>query len=233
MEMSVGVRMEPIFPRFEDAFLQEFSVCAMFDVDSEPRFQGLDSEIRVQCRYAAEEGWVWIRLRIEIKDKIRGHVHCDIAREGVYVEGDTATTVSSDELENLLRRFCGQRAEVAFNGDYLLSLTDLPRRGIISTLLGVQTEASGAHLFLDGASMAISSDLFTSLNWKYDPVYETVCATLRAETQLSIEPDYLFTLAGQMREGFDCLILEKSGSTTDYDKRTRHVEGGMRKVAKE
>lgn len=210
------------FPDFDDQLLEQFTACANFHADDASRLTGI-GRIGLQAQVNASGGPIWIRLVCEPDDEgVHGHVHFDIGREFIYEEVKSLTTVTPEELADAASRFFGQTMDVRFIATYSIMVEVLPRHGLISALLGIETESCGHCLALDGASMSIVGDLFTRLRWDLDEETDAVEVELTADTQTEYTTNYLPALIDVMRDGLECFVLETGEARKYAGNRPKH-----------
>ncbi|MCH8216356.1 MAG: hypothetical protein IH892_06245, partial [Planctomycetes bacterium] len=165
------------------------------------------------------EGAAWLRLLLDLEDGKPGHFHFDIGRDSVYGEQKSLEIVDINEVHKLVDRFAGLDVRIALSAEYSIPLNQLPERGMISTLLGVETESCGVNLSVDGASMSIEDDVFTRIRWFYNKNKKCIEANLEAQTESEIDDEYLEDAVELMRVGLECFIFETSEDLR-YDTKT-------------
>jgi len=219
-------------PDFRDEMLQEATVCGYFHADASSRLDGLPTHTLLQSSYESG-GKVWIRLIIDKEDDgVHGHVHCDIGRDGVYEQHGEFQIVTLEQLAEVFARFNGQQVDLDVTAHFMIPRKALPRRGIVSSLLGVGTETCGARLQLDGASFTIASDCFTSLRWEADEDVEYVCAQLKAKMASIINESYLCSAVASMVDDIACFVLETEEDVQRHVDSMRQPENKVRGIAK-
>jgi hypothetical protein len=103
----------------------------------------------------------------------------------------------------------GALAHVYLSADFAIPLDECPARGMIPTLLGVETKSCGYDMSLSGAEMAIDGgDVFTKLKWSLNDDTNCINAHIEGFTVTEISSKYLVNLANLMDDGLHCFILE-------------------------
>ncbi|MBS0210861.1 MAG: hypothetical protein JSS27_18110 [Planctomycetes bacterium] len=208
-------------PELTEFALERLSACATFHVADRAVLEDLAKRPGGGVYVQADGGLIdgkktLVRLIIEPSDADTGHFHMDygfaedFARRGM----DDLSAVSIDRLSELVEPFFGQSVEVFLQGAFLWPVESLPRRGIVTMLLGIEMESCGSAMRLKAAEMEIESDSFSSVSWKQ--IGECLQVTIEAETATNISADYLVQLSGFIFDGFDCFILESSGAKTEH-----------------
>ncbi|MCH8047681.1 MAG: hypothetical protein IID44_28640 [Planctomycetes bacterium] len=139
-------------------------------------------------------------------DGTHGHLHFDVARDDHFEEISVLNTVELETLLEYTEHFIGQEVQLSPSARFRIPIADIPKLGIVSTLLGVTTQACGAEMSLVGAALSISDETFDYVRWSRDG--DNVTAYLEADTETIVDDQYLTNIESLMIGGFDCFVLE-------------------------
>lgn len=175
------------------------------------------SEVRVQSKYQGSRGDIFVHLVIDRGEEDHGHFHLDFDLDLDWDSDDPRfRTVSVDEIQEHLEKMRGNIVQVLICGDFRMPLDELPRRGIISMLSSISTEACGAVLDLTGGTMSIrNDDQFHKLRWNISD--SDLEVRLFADSELEVDDEYAEKLADVMRRGIACFVLETQEKITNGD----------------
>jgi hypothetical protein len=196
-------------PRFRDARIQEATVCAFFHCDDPAVFAG--SPIRVQAKCFVndgEPGWVRAMLTCDDDDNVHGHFHVEVGREPYFSRREDLKEEELEFVSQLIRRMGSQKCSLFLGSDFLVPLDDLPRRGMISALLDLSTQAAGTELTLTGAKFSVADDPYLDVKWELDDEGESLAVELTAFLEGAIAEDYLHKAADLLQTGFESFVLE-------------------------
>lgn len=203
--------MELSLPDLGQLHIEELHLCGYFGGDDEFLSRWTTDGVNLQSRYPTKNGDISIRLVIEaeIGEDAYGHIHFDISKtpDG-FASLHEFDIVPIDDLFKQLEPLKGHEVFASIAADFVFSIGDLPRRGMIRTVLGVSTESCGSQLSLTGAEMAIDGDLFRQLKWKLSENDWLVETQLYADTETKIGRDYISDAAELMRQGVGRFVLE-------------------------
>jgi hypothetical protein len=199
--------MPLILPDFREPYLRQLWACGHV-----PLANRLGPPIResVETTYEIHDGSrSFIRLTANDQKDSRCHLHFDVWRVPPVERPTDVRAGTLEEIRGIADRFRGARVDVRITAEYRIPMAALPRRGLISSLLGIEAQACGSALSLDGASMRITgADTFCGVQWKCDADRQNVCVNLYAVRQSEFTDEYLTGVVETMHGGLDCFVLE-------------------------
>ncbi|MEX0677309.1 MAG: hypothetical protein WD063_09550 [Pirellulales bacterium] len=208
-------------PEFSDKYAQALRVCAFAGEASKKKRRPLEKQY-LQSSYPTDNGTAWMGLILEDADDDHIHFHIDLAFDHLFDESDKRfETISVQQAIKAIDRVIGLNANAYVCAQYSIPFGDLPKRGILASLLGTSTEVCGSEMCLTGATMNIDGDPFTKLRWQIgEDEDDELCidVTLEADQVIAeITDDYLIALAQTMRQGIDCFVFESQSDKASHE----------------
>jgi hypothetical protein len=199
--------MALILPDFHDPYLRELWACGHVRLDDPHWLPTRDS---LETTYQIPDGpQAWIRFTVNDQQDGRRHFHFDVWRVPPVERPADVRVGTLEEIQGMVARFQGACVNVNIVSEYRIPMNVLPRRGLISSFLGIEAQACGSTLSLDGGSMRISgADTFCKLEWKCDADRQNVCVNLFGSSQSEVSDGYLTGIVETMHDGLECFVLE-------------------------
>ncbi len=213
--------MDLTLPDLEQLGIEELHLCAFFGGEDEFLSRWKTDPVELQSSYKTDTGEVGIRLVIEAEgsgDDAHGHLHIDLNNTAEFTGLRELDRVQLRELIDQLANLKGHTVFASIAADFILGIDELPRHGMIRTILGVSTESCGSQLSLTGSEMSIDGDLFRRLTWTLIEDDDLIDAKLYANTETEIGDDYVNSAARLMRQGVECFVLESEERPVKYAK---------------
>ncbi len=200
----------------QNQFLRTVTVATGFYPTDESLPKWADELARrpLQALYGPAEGRSWVRLRVvKVRSRtVRIDVH--LARESYFKGAPPRTGDSIEEvqaaIEEVVENIGGFKTARVVDGEFDIPRVMLPERGIISAAFGIAMSTGGAELTFTGATMSVSAEPFTELEWKVSSDLESVDVMISAFEEAAIENDFLERAVRTVQDGFDRFVLEKT-----------------------
>ena len=209
------------WPQFEHPMLTTLSACAMYNSDAptKPHLPGKDSS-RVMARYKAGKEHLELWLAVEEHEDDSAHIHIDVGRKDELAWLDSALNykhTKQADLREVFENINGIELSVRASGEFDVPIDALPKRGIATTLLGLNTEANGIDMRVSGVDMAIHDDLYKSVNFRVKDE-STYGITIRLKSEATFSDDYLTTFETLLVQGLEWFVFETTGKRADAKK---------------
>jgi hypothetical protein len=146
------------------------------------------------------------------------HLHFNLDIESHAGEVSEFPETPLSELKDRSLLLFGRKASASIIGYFSIPLSELPKRGVVNALLGVEAPASGWQLSLNGARFLVEGDTFTELSWDVDEDLQCIKGTIEGEIEVTINDDVLTQLADFFEDGIYRLLVERTEGEKSHAK---------------
>lgn len=204
-------------PSFADGSLRRLTACAFMSARDDVSLG--DGDLCGHCEYDGADGAKLILAVRKSSSDADIHLHIDVVRKDkTPPPPDGWASYDRDALCKIVEDYFGHNDTcVAYDGVFDIDRCDLPRDGLLNSLLDVRTHSTGVDLELRGTTFAIRDDDFLQeFTWNlrsYSGEEEgkpVVSVTMSGyEHEKAIDADYLENGIDRLRRGVDRFVLEK------------------------
>ena len=202
-------------PDFRQDFLYSISVCTLLHVDDASVLGELPFAAYAEYRIADDAEAIFaVDIEREERDDAGKHFHLHInvcKKDSASLHG-SPTQLDIDSLKAIFNPLQGQLLAAYIDGNFSIPRSDLPRHGMIATLLGLSTRSCGSEMEVRGATFAMYGDTFTDLNWKHNEKEDCVYGYLAGDIDIPLDDDLLTNINSLLHDGIYCFVLERNES---------------------
>jgi len=205
-------------PEFDDGMLESLMLCGMYCDADEAHSDALSAvATRLVANYKSSGGPIVVALLIQGGSDGHGHFHVDIGKKDCleWIRDSTDYQhVTITELRKTFTKLHGLPLSVRASGDFVVPAEAMPKRGIVTTLLGLPTRASGVAMAISGVEMVVQGDPFTGVKFGVgdESSYDV---SVEFNSRVTLQDDYLVQFARLARQGLELLVFESPRATTD------------------
>jgi hypothetical protein len=197
------------FPSFGESRCMVFTACGSLEINEPKILEAIAARKDAELVAPYSKGNVKAFIRVGLGGVNSKHVHVDVARNELFKGEPPATTSTGREIQEILHVFLGQRISAVVFGQFLLGVTELPKRGLIeSTFYG--TKQGGTAIGVTGATIGISGDPIRKLEWRFVREGSTVLITVEATVETEVSENYLSEQLRLLDSGFRRFVLGES-----------------------
>lgn len=200
-------------PAFDDPALITLSVCGMHDADQADKLAWLGEE--GSLRVTTTNKSVDVLLAIERHPDKTGHVHIDVGRPASFkwLKSDLEySEVPASKFRDHIEKLIGLTLEVRATAEFRIPLDALPKRGLVTTLLELNTEANGMELRMKGCEMVVNDDLYSGFSFRLSNDAHCDVSILMKST-VGITNTYLVDFEKLAIQGIEWFAFESTRKT--------------------
>jgi len=194
-------------PDFDRYHLLQLAVCACPKLDNPRISEWLDGLDYKTVRQAGEGDRLYIRRFGDLSGQDHGHFHLEAARQSLFrrpLEADERLDAVLDSLGPLEGLTIGTSVFAKF----IVQGDDLPKRGVIATLLGASESLEVAQLVVMGCEMAVRGDVpYSKVGWHAAEEGKEIVVDIQGRFDVLMDDNVLVSAAENMYKGLETLVL--------------------------
>jgi hypothetical protein len=213
---------------FRHRFLTGIAFCSTVDIQPGDEHQELPREGYAWYDAVAAEQRALFLVQFNICEGTdthprHYHLHFNLDLEDYAAELSDFREAQLDELKAGVLPLFGRMASVGVIGHFSIPLSELPKRGMIQALLGVEAPAASWKLNLSGARFMVEGDTFTEVSWDVDDDWECINGKIEGFLQIEIGDETLTHIADLLEKGINQLLVERPEGEKSHGEKSASV----------